>query len=86
MASKAKSVEEAAYLAQGMGKRKPTALDLAKDCVKSVFLYATLNIILFIWQQKGLLESSAAVPAMWVCALLAGFALGKCVARGLQNG
>lgn len=66
-------------------KTKPTALDLAKDCAKSVSLYAALNLVLFYWQQNGLLADKAAVPAMWVCALLAGYALGKCVARGLRD-
>lgn len=67
-------------------KTKPTALDMLTDCAKSVSLYAVLNLVLFYWQQKGLLATQAATPAMWVCALLAGFALGKCVARGLQDG
>lgn len=64
---------------------KPNTLDKLQDCAKSVSLYAALNLVLFYWQQKGLLATQAATPAMWVCALLAGFSLGKCVARGLQN-
>lgn len=66
-------------------KTKPTTLDLAKDCAKSVSLYAALNLVLFYWQQAELLADEAAVPAMWVCALLAGYALGKCVARGVRD-
>lgn len=85
MASKATSAE-AAYWAQGTrGNRKPTTIDLAKDCAKSVSLYAALNLVLFYWQQKGLLATQAATSAMWVCALLAGYQLGKCVARGLRD-
>lgn len=66
-------------------KKKPTVLDLVADCAKSVSLYAALNLVLFYWQQKGLLATQAATPAMWVCALLAGYRLGVCIARGLGN-
>lgn len=66
-------------------KGKPTILDLVQDCAKHVGLYAALNLVLFYWQQAELLADKAATPAMWVCALLAGFELGKCVARGLRE-
>lgn len=64
---------------------KPNALGRLQDCAKSVSVYAAANLILFYWQQAGLLADKAAVPAMWVCALLAGYQLGKCVARGLRD-
>lgn len=66
-------------------KGKPTTLDRIQACAKSVCLYATINLVLFYWQQSGLLADKAATPAMWVCALLAGYQLGKCIARGYQD-
>lgn len=67
-----------------VGKR-PTALDKLKDCARRVSIYAIANIVLFWWQQADLLADKAAVPAMWVCALLGGVELGKCIARGLRD-
>lgn len=64
---------------------KPTTIDRLKDCLSRMSVYAAANLILFYWQQAGLLADKAAVPAMWVCALLAGYQLGKCVARGLRD-
>ena len=66
-------------------KSKPSFMDLVKATAKEVSLYAILNLVLFIWQQKELLASSAAVPAMWFCALLGGLSLGKCLARGWEQ-
>lgn len=47
-----------------------------ESCVKWVALFAALNLVLFYWQQKGLLADSAGIPAMWVCALLGGCGIG----------
>lgn len=66
-------------------KGNPTPLDRLGECAKSVSLYAALNLVLFWWQQAGYLDSKAAVPAMWVCALLAGYQVGKCITRGCKN-
>lgn len=41
--------------------------------------YAGLNLVLFWWQQAGLLADKAAVPAMWVCAILMGAGIGRCI-------
>ena len=60
------------------------AVAMMKKCARDAGVYALLNLILFIWQQKGLLADAAAVPAMWVCALLAGYQLGKCIAKGVR--
>lgn len=65
--------------------RKPSPLSLAKRCAKRVWLFAVLNLLFFYWQQADLLADQAAVPAMWVCALLGGVELGKCIARGLRD-
>lgn len=57
-----------------------------ESCVKWVALFAVLNLVLFYWQQKGLLADSAAIPAMWVCALLGGCGIGATVVGGVRNG
>lgn len=49
--------------------RKPFNI---KECVFRVLPYAGLNLVLFWWQQ-------AAVPAMWVCAILMGAGIGRCI-------
>lgn len=59
-------------------KGNPTPLKRLEVCAKRVGLYAVLNIVLFWWQQAGYLDGKVAVPAMWVCALLAGYQIGKC--------
>ena len=67
-----------------VGKR-PTVLDMIKDGARRVSVYAIANLVLFWWQQADLLADQAAIPAMWVCALLGGVELGKCIARGLRD-
>lgn len=64
-------------------KASPTTA-LVKRCVEQAGVYALLNTVLFAWQEMGLLASEAAVPSMWVCALLAGYQVGKCVAKGVR--
>lgn len=64
-------------------KAAPTVA-LLKQCAQDAGGYALLNTVLFAWQQMGLLDTKAAVPAMWVCALLAGYQLGKCIAKGVR--
>ena len=53
-----------------------TSMDKLKECVKSAVLFGGISGLLFYWQQAGLLASSAAVPSLIVCALLAGLAIG----------
>lgn len=64
-------------------KGKPTFLDLLSECARNTCAYAAVNLILFYWQQNGLLAPSAATPAMWVCALLTGVSLGKAIAKSV---
>ena len=45
----------------------------------SISRYAGLNLVLFWWQQADLLADKAAVPAMWVCAILMGAGIGRCI-------
>jgi hypothetical protein len=54
-----------------------SAMERLKACVKWVALFGGLNVLLFYWQQTGQMQSSAAVPSMCVCALLAGVGIGK---------
>lgn len=63
-------------------KPEPNLFDNLKACVKGVGLFAGLNALLFYWQQTGQMETSAAFPSMCVCFALAGFCVGKVVARG----
>lgn len=48
-----------------------------KGCVKGVWLYGGISLVLFWWQQAGLLDPRAAVPSFIVLALLAGVQIGR---------
>ena len=52
-----------------------------KSCVKHVAIYGGLSLLVFYWQQAGLMDSSVAVPTMCVCTALAGLGVGKSVYR-----
>ena len=47
------------------------------NIVKWVVIFIGLEYLVFYWQQTGQMQSSAAVPSMIVCALLAGISVGK---------
>ena len=47
------------------------------NMVKWVVIFIALEYLFFYWQQTGQMESSAAMPSMIVCALLAGISVGK---------
>ena len=47
------------------------------NMVKWVVLFMGLEYLVFYWMQTGQMESSAAMPSMIVCALLAGVSVGK---------
>ena len=49
----------------------------AVNMVKWVVLFMGLEYLVFYWMQTGKMESSAAMPSMIVCALLAGVSVGK---------
>lgn len=49
----------------------------AVNMVKWVVIFIGLEYLVFYWQQTGQMQSSAAVPSMIVCALLAGISVGK---------
>ena len=47
------------------------------ECVKWTAIFICLEYLIFYWQQTGQMQNSAAIPAMVVCALLAGLNIGK---------
>ena len=49
----------------------------AVNMVKWVVLFMSLEYLFFYWQQTGQMQSTAAMPSMIVCALLAGISVGK---------
>ena len=49
----------------------------AVNMVKWVVLFMSLEYLFFYWQQTGQMKSTAAMPSMIVCALLAGISVGK---------
>lgn len=55
----------------------PNWFDRLKGCAKGVWLYGCISLLLFWWQQAGLLDSKAAVPSFIVLALLAGVQIGS---------
>ena len=50
-----------------------TFLTRLKECTRKVVVFGVLNLLLFYWQQKGLMAQSVALPCMIVCAALAGW-------------
>lgn len=61
---------------------EPTQIEIVKACAKGVALFGGLNLLIFYWQQAGLMASSIAIPSMCVCAALAGLSVGKNIAGG----
>lgn len=55
----------------------PNFFDNLKCCAKSVAIFGGLNVLVFYWQTSGLMAQSIALPCMLVCAVLAGFGVGK---------
>ena len=49
----------------------------AVNMVKWVVLFMSLEYLFFYWQQTGQMQSTAAMPSMIVCALMAGISVGK---------
>ena len=62
-------------------KPVPNWFDRLKDCAKRTVLFSGLCILIFYWQQTGLMESAAAVPSMLACMLFAGVNIGKSIAK-----
>lgn len=68
------------------GKWEPvkerTWMDNLKDCVRWAGCFGGLSLLLFYWEQAGLMAESIAVPCMCLCTALAGWGVGKNVAGG----
>ena len=47
------------------------------NCIKWFLIFAGLEYLFFYWQQTGQMQSTAAMPSMIACALLAGVSVGK---------
>ena len=47
------------------------------NMVKWVVVFMAMEYLFFYWQQTGQMQSTAAMPSMIVCALLAGISVGK---------
>lgn len=63
-------------------KPDPNWLDKLKACAMYTVGFGGLSILLFSWQQAGLMDSSVAIPSMCVCTALAGFGVGKNALKG----
>lgn len=57
-------------------KKERNWIDGLKGCVKWALTFGGLNMLIFYWQQAGLMAESIAVPCMWVCCALAGYGVG----------
>lgn len=55
----------------------PSYMDRLRNCAKHSILYGGLCVLFFLWQQKGLMDAAAAVPAMLTCSAMWGLNVGK---------
>lgn len=62
-------------------KPEPNFYDRLKDCTKWVGVCGGLSMLFFYWEQTGQMLHSAAYPSVVVCAILAGFGVGKNIAK-----
>lgn len=62
--------------------KERTWMDVLTDCAVWVAIFGGLNMLIFFWQLRGLMDESIAVPSMWVCCVLAGYGVGMNVWRG----
>ena len=62
--------------------KKRNWMDDLKDCAKSSLIFGGLNVLIFYWQQRGLMDESIALPCMITCAALCGLGFGKVMGRG----
>lgn len=65
-------------------KPDPNWLDKLKACAMYTVGFGGLSLLLFSWQQAGLMDSSVAIPSMCVCTALAGFGVGKNAMKGCR--
>lgn len=58
-------------------KMKPDFYTRLWASAKQALLFGGLSLLVFYWEQAGLMASSIAVPSMCVCTLLVGWGIGK---------
>lgn len=58
-------------------KPDPNELDRLKAAAKWSALFGGLCLLIFYWQQTGLMDPAAAMPCMLTCMLLTGVNIGK---------
>lgn len=58
-------------------KTKPDFYTRLWASAKQALLFGGLSLLVFYWEQAGLMASSIATPTMCVCTLLAGWGIGK---------
>lgn len=58
-------------------KPDPNWFSCLKACVKHAAIFGGLSLLVFYWQQAGLMAESIAVPCIAVCTALAGFGVGR---------
>lgn len=68
--------------AQWEPTKENTWYDNLKACAIWALGFAALTLLFFSWQQKGLMDSSVALPTMLVCTALGGWGVGKNAMRG----
>lgn len=59
-------------------------MDDLKECAKTAAIFGGLNVLIFYWQQAGLMAESIALPCMIACAALFGLGFGKVIGRGCK--
>ena len=67
--------------AQWMPTKQRTFMDDLYDCTKTTLLFGGLNVLIWYWQEAGLMDESIALPSMIACAVLAGLGIGKVMGR-----
>ena len=77
--SKAKKVVDAQW---EPAEPNTSWVEKLKSCVLWAVGFGGLNMLIFYWQQAGLMDPSVAIPCMWVCCALAGYGIGKNSAKG----
>lgn len=84
-AKAAQKVKERAVEAQWEPTKENTWYDNLKACAIWALGFAALTLLFFSWQQKGLMDSSVALPTMLVCTALGGWGVGKNAMRGTRR-
>lgn len=58
-------------------KAAPNWMDKLKACAFGVLTFGGLSLLLWFWEQAGLMDASVAVPSMCVCTGMVGLTIGK---------